>query len=118
MNLQEAKVILKKKGYRLLKENLTYTPEDIFEEVWSRCYSYWDDLHAEKHDLRAAFICGYKNELSKNEMKMEFETRVGNEALGELEIAYDDGHDLSEYTTDDSLQDKLFDFTTDDYFNE
>ena len=49
---------------------------------------------------------------------MEFETRVGTEALGELDIAYDDGHDLSEYTTDDSLQDKLFDFTNDDYFSE
>ena len=108
MNLNEAKQVLQKQGYKLIKETrqlnerLTYTPEEIFDELWDRKFKYWDDS-ADYNEFKRAFIAGYAGEDYNDD-------RAAKDA-------YEDGVSFKSCNTDDCIQDMLADNTCDDWYN-
>lgn len=111
MNLNEAKIILNKNGYQLIKEarDLTYTPKDIFDELWDRKYKYWDD--SEYQDFCLLFINGYKNLELPEDLAAKY-----NIGIKTANIVYEDGEEFAKCTTDDCIQDKLAEETSDEFY--
>ena len=111
MNLNEAKKILNKHGYQIIKEaiGLTYTAEDIFDELWERKYNYWDD--SDYNDFRLLFINGYKNAELPNDLAIKY-----NATIKTANIVYEDGIEFAKCKTDDCVQDRLAEETSDEYF--
>ena len=111
MNLNEAKKILNKYGYQVVNESrgFTYTPQDIFDELWDRSYSYWDD--GDYNDFRLIFINGYKNLELPADLAAKYNTSIKT-----ADIVYEDGIEFAKCTTDDCVQNKLADKTVDEYY--
>lgn len=113
MNLNEAKIILNKNGYQLIKEtrDLTYTPKDIFDELWDRKYIYWDN--SDYQDFSLLFINGYKNLELPEDLATKYITTNG---IKTANIVYEDGIEFAKCTTDDCIQDKLAEETSDEFY--
>lgn len=111
MNLNEAKIILNKNGYQLIKEarGLTYTAKDIFEELWDRSYKYWDDSNF--NDFRLLFMNGYNNLKLPEDLAAKY-----NASIKTANIVYEDGIEFAKCKTDDCIQDKLADKTVDEFY--
>ncbi len=111
MNLNEAKKILNDYGYQMIKEarGLTYTPEDIFDELWDRKYNYWDD--SDYNDFKLLFIDGYKKLELPSELAIKYNTGIKT-----ADIVYEDGIEFAKCKTDDYVQEKLADESSDEYY--
>jgi hypothetical protein len=109
MNLAEAKQLLQKQGYRLIKETrqlnerLSYTPEEIFDELWDRSYKYWGD-DADYNNFKRAFIIGYAGEDYNDD-------RAAKDA-------YEDGVKFNSCETDTCVQNLLADLTCDEWYED
>ena len=125
MDLNEAKQILKNEGYRLIRENgveLTYTPEEIFDDMWYRRYRYRGEdggfPKASYKDFQNAFIHGYKKDMSIEEMLYLFRNKYGGDDLNELKCAYIDGEEFSKCKTNDEVDELESEYSDDNWFYE
>ena len=125
MNLVEAKQILKNEGYRLIRENsaeLTYTPEEIFDDMWYRRFRYRGEdkgfPKAPYKDFQAAFIHGYKKDMSVEEMLYLFGDKYSGDDLNELKYAYIDGEEFNKCKTNDEIDELESDYSDDAWFDE
>lgn len=107
MNLSEAKQLLQKQGYKLIKETrqlnerLSYTPQEIFEELWDRKFKYWDD--ADFNEFKRAFLAGYAGEDYNDDREAKY--------------AYDDAVSFKSCRTDSCVQNLLADLTCDEWYD-
>jgi hypothetical protein len=106
MNLLEAKQLLKERGYKLIKEGrklyeaVTYSPEEIFDDLWDRKFSYWDD--AEYNEFKQAFIAGY--------------TGRNYKGSSDAKYAYDDGISFCSCDTNQRVKELLAELTSDEWY--
>lgn len=114
MNLNEAKQLLKKSGYIVLKESnnkeITITPAKIFQILYSKAYKYWADSDVSASDLQGAFDRGFKNDIDWESYREYLINEYDNEKdLDYLKSAFNDGRIFGRCTTDMQIEAELSD---------
>ena len=114
MNLNEAKQLLKKQGYKLIKEGKEiglndYTPGDIMELLYNRIYRYWADADLSFSDIESAFRAGWEGKTSWQEFRSYYEENYGGKDLDYLGIIFNDGRKFGTCKNDREIKRMLAD---------
>ena len=109
MNIFEAKQLLKKCGYRLVKENtdigLTdYTPGDVLSELYTGIYRHWLDADLDYSDIESAFQAGWEGTTDWQEFRSCYDEDYGGKDLEYLEIVFDDGRKFGACKNDGEIK--------------
>ena len=124
MNLNEAKNILKKSGYLLIKESrgVTYTPEEIIDDMWYRRFRYFgedgDFPIATYKDYQTAFMHGFKKDIDITKIEELFANKYDTKEIINLKIAYEEGEAFAKCKTNDEVDTLESDDSADAWFND
>lgn len=109
MDLNEAKQLLKKHGYRLIKEGADtglsdYTQGDILSKLYTKIYRHWADAALAYLDIVSAFTAGWERTTDWQEFRSRYDEDYDEKDLGYLEIVFNDGRKFSACKNDPDIK--------------
>lgn len=109
MKLDEAKQLLKKHGYKLIKEGADsgfteYTQGDILSKLYTRIYRHWADAALAYLDIVSAFTAGWERTTDWQEFRSHYDQKYDEKDLDYLSIVFFDGRKFSACKNDPDIK--------------
>ena len=109
MNLFEAKQLLKKCGYRLIKEETdigltNHTPADILSKLFTGIYHHWADADLSYSDIESAFRAGWEGKTDWQEFRSYYDEDYDGKDLDYLNIVFNDGRKFGTCKNDSEIK--------------